>query len=297
MPVTVEDAMKAVLPLIAGVVSSYSAPAARGIQGATGAFMALDERKRRDAEAEQERQLRADEGARRNKILDMQATEMADAKAQAQKNAQDAGALFGSVLSQYGGPATAPIEGTGGVMGGEGISEEDARQNADVATAARIGQVGAANPAIVQAALGHIMSAPGVAAALGQRWQEFQAGQTQHAADRAQDAKDRAADRAIRKQEADQTHEYQTGVLADRKAESDARKADATSKQGDKSTEELGKKNKRIADLNDLAATRNLLPGELAELKRLQIEVAGLAGTNTGAGYLDNKLGLGRGAQ
>lgn len=293
MPVTVEDAMKAVLPLIAGVVSSYSAPAARGIQGATGAFMALDERKRRDAEAEQERQLRADENARRNRVLDMQATEMADAKAQAQKNAQDAGALFGSVLSQYGGPATAPIEGTGGVQGGEGISEEDARQNADVATAARIGQANASNPAIVQAVTAHIMSAPGVAAALGQRWQEFQAGQTQHAADRAQDAKDRAADRAIRQQQVNQERDYQNGALRGREAESKA----TAGKQGDKSTEELTKKNKRIADLNDLAATRDLLPGEMAELKRLQSEVAGLAGLNTAAGYLDSKLGLGRGAQ
>ena len=291
MPVTVEDAMKVVLPLIAGAVSSYSAPASRAIQGAAGAYTALDEQKQREADAAQERQIRADEGTRRNKILDMQAADIADKKAQRNQNTQNLGALFGSVLAQHSGTNTAPIEGTGGVQGGLGVSEDQARQDADIATAARIGQAGVNNPAIAQAALAHIMSSPKQIAEAAQRWEQFQSTLGQRQAEAAAEQKYRNATLDLQNRGLASEDAYRKGIV-------DVRNQEADTKAKGRAGADLIKVSNNIATLRkrkDEAASGTLgavwASADEALLNRLQTEYSAALGTGSNAAaYNDTNL-------
>jgi len=306
---TLQDFLKVLIPVAAGGVSAYSAPAARAIHGASGSLMAFQEDKRREKELEQEMALRASEGERRGRVLSLQEQEAQGtledrgSKRKAQQGQLD---LLGAVIAQLTGAQGTPNPMNAGPVQ-PGVEErwQEAQDVApDIATVGSMMTPEMAGAALEyignarQKARGRIEERGKEARATAQRTGEFE------------------KTLALQKTEADTRANYWRTMGAARTEEAGARKT--TAEKGGKSTAEKGGKgtgtkaeeggvdtdamakvNKRIAELTEkgaLPGAGGLTPGEMAELKALQLKAAALGGLNTPAGYLAY-LGLGPGPQ
>jgi len=298
---TFQDFLKAMIPLIAGGVSAYSRPAARAISGTTGSLMALEENKRREQESEQEMALRASEGERRGRMLSLQEQgaqgELEDrtSKRKSQQGMLDA---LGMAIAQITGEAQAPGPfGGGGPLSPETIDRQtEAREVApDIPLVQSI--MAKAGPEGAAAALEYLGKSQTEARGRGEaRGKEERA--------TAQRAGEFEKTHALQKTEAKNQAAYWRELGAARTEEAGARKTTAEkggkstgtkAEEGGVDTDAMAKVNKRIAELTEkgaLPGAGGLTPGEMAELKALQLKAAALGGLNTPAGYL-SYLGLG----
>ena len=298
---TLQDFLKVLIPVIAGGASAYSAPAARAIHGASGSLMALQEDKRREKELEQEMALRASEGERRGRTLGLQEQEakgVLEDRTSKRKSQQGMFDALGAALAQLTGEAQAPgAFGGGGPLSPETIDRQAAAREV------------APDIPLIQSIMAK-GGPEGAAAALAQL------GEAQTAArgrGEARGKEERAAGRegaqfeknlGVRKQEAASQEAYWKQLGAARTEEAGARKTTAEkggkgtstkAVEGGVDTDAMAKVNKRIAELTEkgaLPGAGGLTPGEMAELKALQLKAAALGGLNTPAGYL-SYLGLG----
>jgi hypothetical protein len=296
---TLQDFLKVLIPVIAGGASAYSAPAARAIHGASGSLMALQEDKRREKELEQEMALRASEGERRGRTLGLQEQEakgVLEDRASKRKGQQGMFDALGAALAQLTGEAQAP-----GAFGGGGpLSPE----TIDRQTAAR--EVAPDIP-LIQSIMAKA-GPEGAAAALAQLGEAQTAargrGETRGKEERAAGREGAQFEKTlgVRKQEAGSQAAYwkEMGAARTEEAETHKKAQAATEKaKGEPDIDALSKVNKRIAELTEkgaLPGAGGLTPGEMAELKLLQLKAARLGGLNTPAGYLAY-LGLGPGPQ
>jgi hypothetical protein len=297
---TLQDFLKVLIPVAAGGVSAYSAPAARAIHGVSGSLMALQEDKRREKELEQEMALRASEGERRGRVLSLQEQqekgELEDrgSKRKAQQGMFDA---LGAVLAQLTGEAQAPgAFGGGGPLSPETIDQQtEAREVApDISLIQSI--MAKAGPEGAGAALEYLGRAQTEA-----RGRTEARGKEERTAGRESEQFEKTL--GVRKGEAASQAAYWKELGAARTAEAAARKAPekggkgtgTKTAEGGVDTDAMAKVNKRIAELTEkgaLPGAGGLTPGEMAELKALQLKAAALGGLNTPAEYL-SYLGLG----
>jgi len=294
---TLQDFLKVLIPVAAGGVSAYSAPAARAIHGASGSLMAFQEDKRREKELEQEMALRASEGERRGRVLSLQEQEAQGtledrgSKRKAQQGQLD---LLGAVIAQLTGAQGTPNPMNAGPVQ-PGV-EERWQEAQDVAP--DIATVGSMmTPEMAGAALEYIGNARQKA-----RGRIEERGKEERAT--AQRAGEFEKTHALQKTEADTRANYWRTMGAARTEEAGARKTTAEkggkstgtkAEEGGVDTDAMAKVNKRIAELTEkgaLPGAGGLTPGEMAELKALQLKAAALGGLNTPAGYL-SYLGLG----